>query len=419
MFGPADSGIRIIDVDEISHYIKDLFDSDPLLANVWISGEASNVRRSANGHWYFTLKSATSQLRCALFKNAAAVVDHKPADGDSILVNGRISSYPAFGQYQLYVEQILAAGEGVLQLQLMALREKLETEGLFDPSRKRTIPAYPRHIAVITSPTGAVWQDIQDVLRRRYPLGALLLSPATVQGESAPASVISALEAVIADGRADVVIIARGGGSIEDLWAFNDERVVRAIFRCPIPVVSAIGHETDVTLTDLVADLRAPTPSAAAELVAPHIREYVQHLRARASSLAASMGVMLSRQRSELLTLRHRLDSFDPEWTLQQERMRLDRLGDDLSGHLERTIERRRLSLEGFRRQLELLDPTHLLARGYAIVRSEATGERVVGISGLTSGDAIRLQFHDGSANATIDRIEQRQPETTKERDSD
>jgi exodeoxyribonuclease VII large subunit len=197
MFGPDISGIRILDVDEISHYIRDLFDSDPILDNIWIRGEVSNARRSANGHCYFTLKSATSQLRCALFKNAIPVIDHFPTDGEAVIANGRISSYPAFGQYQLYVEQVIAAGEGLLQLQLEQLRQKLEQEGLFEESRKRPIPEYPRTIAVVTSPTGSVWHDILDIMERRYPLGEILLAPATVQGDSSPASVIAAIESVV------------------------------------------------------------------------------------------------------------------------------------------------------------------------------------------------------------------------------
>lgn len=405
MFDPVSSGMQIVDVDEISRYIEDLFKSDPLLENVWVRGEVSNARRSANGHWYFTLKSASSQLRCALFKNTLPLIQHRPSDGDMVIANGRIGSYPNFGTYQLYVDQIIDAGEGLLQLQLQQLREKLEKEGLFDESRKRPIPEHPRHIAVVTSPSGSVWHDIQDVLKRRYPLGELLLSPAIVQGDSAPASVISALERVIADGRADVVIFARGGGSIEDLWAFNDERVVRAIFRSPIPVVSAIGHETDFTLADFVADRRAPTPSAAAELVAPHIREYDQHLRSAADTLNAAMSQRFAAERAELHGLHQQLARFDPKWSLQQERMRVDRLAEHLHRALDIRRERERERLRSFEQQLNLLNPRMLLARGYALVTDPKTGNRVPGTSGIQSGDLLRLDFHDGSASVTVGEV--------------
>ncbi|MEX2426495.1 MAG: exodeoxyribonuclease VII large subunit [Thermomicrobiaceae bacterium] len=402
------TGVRIFNVDEVSSYIQDLFNTDPLLEDIWVSGEVSNARRSANGHWYFTLKSASSQLRCALFKNTLPLINHKPSDGDAVLTNGRISSYPAFGQYQLYVDQILAAGEGLLQLKLQELKQKLEQEGLFDASRKRAIPEYPRRIAVITSPTGSVWHDIQDILRRRYPLGELILAPAIVQGDSSPASVIAALEKVADDGRAEVVIIARGGGSIEDLWAFNDERVLRAVYRCPIPVVSAIGHETDTTLCDLVADLRAPTPSAAAELVAPHIREYVQHLRAQMDTLDTLVWSRFSRERGELQTLRQRFSRFDPQWSLQQERMRLDQLTDELRRAFDITMRDYRGDLRGFERQLSLLNPRDLLARGYALVTDPETGKRVRGASELSNGTSLRLSFHDGAARVSVDEIDLR-----------
>ncbi len=405
MFDPASTGMRIVDVDEISDYIQDLFSSDPLLANIWVRGEVSNARRSANGHWYFTLKSAKSQLRCALFKNTLPLIDHRPSDGDAVIVNGRIGSYPNFGTYQLYVDQIVDAGAGLLQLQLEELRKRLEQEGLFEESRKRPIPDYPKYIGVVTSPSGSVWHDIQDVLRRRYPLGELLLAPATVQGDSAPASVIAALDSIIADGRADVIIIARGGGSIEDLWAFNDERVVRAIYRSPIPVVSAIGHETDVTLCDYVSDKRAPTPSAAAELVAPHIREYVQHLRSRVEWLGSLISQRFTSEHADLQALHQRLARFDPKWSLQQERMKLDRLTDSLQRCLSDQHQRERVRIASLQQQLNLLDPRQLLARGYALVSDSATGARVVSAGQISQGDSLRLDFHDGRARVNVSEV--------------
>jgi exodeoxyribonuclease VII large subunit len=402
MSGTDATSLHIVDVDQISAYIQEMFRRDPLLDDLWVRGEVSNARRSANGHWYFTLKSANAQLRCALFKNSVPLIQHHPSDGDAVIVNGRIGAYPNFGTYQLYVDQIVAEGAGLLQLQLEELRLKLEQEGLFDSSRKRPLPEYPKTIAVITSPTGSVWHDIQDVLKRRYPLGELLLSPAIVQGDLAPASVIKALERITEDGRADVVIIARGGGSIEDLWAFNDERVVRAIFRSPIPIVSAIGHETDVTLCDLVADQRAPTPSAAAELVAPHIREYVQHLRSRAEWLTTLASRRMTTERAEIQGLHQRIARFDPKWTLQQERLRIDRFADLLHRQLSDTLRNERTRLEHQAQKLHLLDPRTLLARGYALVTDGENGNRVTGASALSTGQSLRLDFHDGTADVQV-----------------
>jgi exodeoxyribonuclease VII large subunit len=401
-------GISIVDVDEISQYIRDRFDSDPLLADVWVRGEVSNARRSPPGHWYFVLKSDSAQLRCVLFRGDSALVSHLPQDGEAVLSHGRISSYPAFGQYQLYVDQILPEGDGLLHLQFEALYRKLEGEGIFDDSRKRSLPAFPRKIAVVTSPTGSVWHDIQDVLRRRYPLGELIVSPTLVQGDSAPASIVSAIQAVVEDGQAEVLIIARGGGSIEDLWAFNDERVVRAVYRCPIPVVSAIGHETDVTLTDLAADLRAPTPSAAAELVAPHIREYQQHLASQGEAFSTSISRLLGTLRYDLIHLHQRLTRHDPHWLLQQERMRLDQLGDSLGRAVKLHLYRENSRVNGLKDQLRLLDPVQLLGRGYAVVTDGDSGKRVRGVGDLTTGATVRLDFRDGASRATIDAVRRR-----------
>lgn len=400
--------MRIVDVDEISQYIRDVLDSDPLLDDIWIRGETSNCRMSQPGHCYFSLKSASSQLRCVLFRNDYALVSHKPSDGDAVIAHGRVSSYPAFGTYQLYVDQILPEGDGLLQLQFEALRRKLEDEGIFDPSRKRPLPEHPRKIAVVTSPTGSVWHDIQDVLRRRYPLCELILAAAVVQGDNAPSSIINAIQTVIEHGEAEVVIVARGGGSIEDLWGFNDERVVRAVYRSPIPVVSAIGHETDVTLTDLAADLRAPTPSAAAELVAPHLREYRQHLATCASTLGALISRQVAEHRYHLHELQRDLSRFDPRWTLDHERMRLDRLAENLERSTQQLLTTERQRIDSLGRQLALLDPSHLLSRGYALVTHAETGRRVHGVAEMKHGQSVRLAFRDGTATASVDDLTRR-----------
>ena len=234
--------VRILNVAEITAYIKDIFDSDPILSEIWVRGEISNFVRSSAGHIYFSLKAGRAQIKCVLFQRNARFLTFIPGNGDAVVVHGNVSVYEANGQYQLYADLVQPEGTGLLQLQFEELRHRLETEGLFDSSRKRPLPAYPRFIGVVTSPTGAVWHDIQTVLRRRYPLCYLILAPALVQGEEAPTAVIRAINRLHDDCRADVIVIARGGGSIEDLWCFNDERVARAVFASPTPVVSAIGH---------------------------------------------------------------------------------------------------------------------------------------------------------------------------------
>jgi exodeoxyribonuclease VII large subunit len=401
-----DARMRIVDVDELSNYIRDLFDSDPLLDDIWVRGEISNARRSPTGHQFFVLKSESTQLRCVLFKGNAMLVTHQPRDGEAVLCHGRVSTYPAYGQYQLYVDQVLPEGAGLLQLQFEELLRKLESEGIFDESRKRTLPPYPGVIGVVTSATGSVWQDIQHVLRRRYPIGELILSPALVQGEAAPASIMTAIQRLVDDGRAEVMIIGRGGGSIEDLWAFNDERVVRAVFRCPIPVVSAIGHEMDTTLTDLAADVRAATPSAAAEIVAPHIREYQQHLASTRATLVGLTSKRISEERYHLRALHQRLSRFDPHWNLQQERLRVDRLADNLSRGIVQYFGQERARIAGLSRQLGLLDARALLGRGFALVVDEASGQNVRGVGALHAGQQIRLHLRDGTARASVESVE-------------
>ena len=257
----------IYGVSQVTSYLQDLLAYDDLLNDIWIEGEVSNLRRAGSGHAYFSLRDDSSSLRCALFRNSLGH-DHL-TDGALVIAHGRVSLYVVRGDLQLIADAIQPEGVGRLQMQLEQLRAQLDREGLFDPSRKRPLPEFPKRIGVVTSPSGAVWHDIQTIIGRRYPLVELLLAPAVVQGDAAAPTIVEAVEALNADADIDAIIVARGGGSLEDLWAFNEEAVARAVFASRAPVVSAVGHETDVTICDLVADVRAATPSEAAEMIVP------------------------------------------------------------------------------------------------------------------------------------------------------
>lgn len=412
--------MRVLEVSELTAYLKDLLQSDPVLSDVWVRGEISNFTRSAAGHIYFTLKSDSSQLRCVLFRGAARFLNFQPANGDAIVAHGNVSIYEVSGQYQFYVDLIQPEGVGLLQLQFEELRLRLEREGLFDVARKRPLPRYPRCIGVVTSSTGAVWHDIQNVLTRRYPLCGLILSPAQVQGAEAPASIIAALQALLDDGRAEVIIVGRGGGSAEDLACFNDERVARAIFAASVPIVSAVGHETDVTIADYVADLRAPTPSAAAELVAPHVREMAQeivelHDRAHDAVLATLREARATADRNLF-----RMSRVSPEGAIRQERQRLDLLLDTMRQNIGGRVEAERNRISATTRELALLHPQQIMERGYAMVIDRATGVRALAAAALRPSQEVLLRFHDGMAGATVTEVDLRRKvdrTTLEERD--
>ena len=256
-------------VSEVNAYLRELMESDEVLQDLWVQGEVSNLSRPKSGHLYFTIKDANASLRCVMWRNQVTRLTYVPQDGDAVEAHGGISVYEAGGQYQLYADQIRPAGEGLLYQEFNRLKEKLEAEGLFDIERKRPIPFLPKIIGIVTSPTGAAVKDMLDTIRRRYPRVAVVISPTAVQGDSAPAEILTALERLNQHTQPDVIRVGRGGGSIEDLWTFNEESVARAVFDSNVPVVNAVGHEVDYTICDFVADLRAPTPSAAAEMIFP------------------------------------------------------------------------------------------------------------------------------------------------------
>ena len=388
----------IYTVSQLSSHTRQTLERDSVLQDVWVNGEVANLARPGSGHSYFSLRDGKATLRCVMFRNSRGA--QYLESGAAIVLHGRISIYEQRGDLQLIADIAQPEGVGELQLQLEQLKFQLEQQGLFDLSRKRELPRFPQKIAVVTSPSGSVWHDIQNVVRRRYPLVELAIAPAPVQGEDAAPAIAEALQAAGDEPNVDLVIVARGGGSLEDLWAFNEEAVARAIFACPVPVVSAVGHETDHTIADLVADLRAPTPSAAAELVVPDRSELIAFTVAAAQSMDAGVSRLLTTSVDAVQQLDRRLQGSLPD--LDSMRMRLDdrlRSARQLLAHM--------LSLNGERVEslnlrLEALSPRDTLRRGYAIVQRSDDGSVVSGYSQAKSGDAIDITLTSGSLKAQV-----------------
>lgn len=393
---------QLVPVGILAAYIRDVLERDPILSDIWVEGEVSNVFRAQSGHVYFTLKDSDAQLKCVLFKAQAARQRSLPEPGQQTAVHGNISVYPRDGAIQLYADVIQPAGVGLLALQFEQLRQRLEADGLFDPSRKRELPPRPRAIGVVTSPDGAVWHDIQNVLQRRYPLVEVILAPTAVQGDSAPAAIAAALDAIQDVDRVDVVILARGGGSAEDLAAFNDEDVARMVFACRVPIVTGVGHETDWTIVDWVADLRAPTPSAAAELCVPDIAELRMRLDDALYRATHALGAAISTATTGLGTRRHRLRRLDPTRRLRAEHQHLSDCRRRLLQRQSDGLRYRRAGLLAQAGLLRALEPSGVLRRGYAVVSNNATGELVVSSSRITPGELVTAQFADGSVSAAV-----------------
>lgn len=436
---------QALSVSELNRRARSLLEQG--LGRAWVAGEISNLARPASGHLYFSLKDAAAQLRCAWFRQRRRGPVPTIRDGDQVLVLGRVSIYEARGDFQLIVEQLEPAGEGALRQQFEALKKRLAAEGLFDSERKRDLPVLPRRIGVITSPTGAAIRDILTVLRRRFPAIPVTLYPAAVQGTGAAAELVAALGAAARRAECDVLIIGRGGGSLEDLWPFNDEALARAIVASPIPVVSAVGHEVDITISDFVADRRAPTPSGAAELVVPDQAEWQRAFAAHAARLATQMRRHLRNNAQALDWLGRRLQQCSPAARLRQQHarllelvralaaaMRLDferrgRAVDALrarvqarspAGRIERAAQRqreleRRLGravrdllqaargrLQMAERSLHAVSPLATLDRGYAIVTDAASGRVLTDAAAARAGDTIRARLGRGALLATV-----------------
>ena len=435
---------RIFTVGEITLAIRDLLGGE--FSGIWVAGEISGVRRAASGHYYFTLKDGEAQLSCVCFRNVARTLRFLPQDGVAVLARGGIDVYPPRGSYQLLVEAIEPQGYGALQLAFEQLKKKLAAEGLFDEARKRPLPAFPRRIGVVTSPSGAAIRDIVHVLGRRWPGLHIRLYPALVQGEGSVEAVVEGIEFFGASGWPEVLIVGRGGGSIEDLWTFNEEAVARAIAASPVPVVSAVGHETDFTIADFVADLRAPTPSAAAELVVPEQRELRERLTAQRRKLAQAARYRLVTARTRLQqrgveaaagTLRRRIGRSlqrvdeleyalrdrmrahlkqdraawsgldaglrrrDPRLQLAEGRRRLEKATADAAGKMKLRMAAARARYESLAGQLDQLSPLRVLDRGYAIVQN-ANGDVLRDAAGVAVGSPVSIRLSRGRLGATV-----------------
>jgi exodeoxyribonuclease VII large subunit len=388
-------------VGDLTRYLRDLLEGDEALQDLWVIGEASNVSRPGSGHLYFTLKDNTATLRCVMWRNAVLRQSYLPREGEALEAHGSISLYEAGGQYQLYADLIRPAGEGALYQQFVRLKARLEAEGLFDPARKRPIPRWPGTIGIVTSPTGAAIRDMLNTLQRRYPIVHVVLAPTQVQGETAPPGIVAALQALNQLVHPDVILLARGGGSIEDLWAFNDERVARAIVASQAPVISGVGHETDFTIADFAADLRAPTPTAAAELATPDQADLRAALSDQSGRMRRSVAAYLEDKRWEMDRLKNQLSRYSPIQRVRSGRQRLD----DLSRRLDLTafhqLELRRAHLGAQQQRLVALNPLGILERGYAMVTGP-DGQVISSVGQVHTGDPLRVQVKDGNFNVEV-----------------
>ena len=389
--------MQVYAVRQVATHLRELVESDLFLSDLWISGEVSNLRRYPSGHIYFSLKEADAALSCVLFKRANKGFQFE--DGDAVVAHGQVSFYEVRGDLQFIVDFVQPEGVGALQAEYERLKSRLQEEGLFDEGRKRPLPRFPQRIGVATSEAGAVFHDICRVLERRWPQAEIVLAPTSVQGPDAVPGIVAAIEALNRTPDIDVIIVARGGGSLEDLWAFNDEQVERAIFGSVTPVVSAVGHETDTTIADFVADLRAPTPSAAAELVAPERTEVTVRLSVAAGMLLAGVQQQTVESRSALELAAARIDRTTPD--INRERLRTDDLTRTSQAAIDSLFAGFQKGLHGYSRALRSLDPYGTLQRGYALV--QRNGHVVDTVADTTVGERLNIRVRDGDFPVRVD----------------
>ena len=382
-------------VTDLTRYLRELFESDEILQDVWVQGEISNLSRPASGHLYFTIKDSSAALKCVMWRNAAIRQVFTPRDGDAIEVHGSLSVYEASGQYQLYADLIRPAGEGLLYQEFLRLKARLQAEGLFDEARKRPIPRWPGLIGIVTSPSGAALRDMLNTLQRRYPLARAVLAPPPAQEEEPPAGIIAALQRLNTTVAPDVILLARGGGSIEDLWAFNDERVARAIVASAAPVITGVGHETDFTIADFVADLRAATPTAAAELATPDRADLRYALDEMGNRMAYSLTPCLDTYAQQLAVVENRLAARSPLDRVRSGRQRLDELSWRTSIALAHRLELSSARLAGLEQRLQALNPMGILQRGYALVTKE-DGQLIRRVEQVYRGEALNVRVSNG-----------------------
>lgn len=394
----------VYSVEGITAYIRELLESDPPLQDVWVSGEISNLTVAASGHWYFTLKESNAQLKCVMWRGDAARQTTRPREGDAVELHGRLSVYTQRGEYQLVTDTIRAVGGvGDLYAQFEALKLKLAEEGLFDEARKRPLPVFPHRIGVVTSPDAAAFRDIQNVLARRFPLAEIILSPTLVQGSEAPAMIVQALQRLTQHQVADVILMIRGGGSIEDLWAFNDENVARAVAASPIPIVSGVGHETDFTIVDFVADQRAPTPSAAAEIITPDMRDLRYAVEQGAETIHLLMHEQITQYRADLEAVERNLRHLSPRRRLDDLRQRLDERVMQMDNYQQRHLNLLHERLQSRTAALDASNPLALLARGYAIVTRSEDGAIIRQPQDAPTGTGITIRLGDGELKARVE----------------
>ncbi len=398
---PNDPGIsRYWSIAEVNTYLKGILEADTNLQDLWVTGEISNLSRPSSGHLYFTLKDQTSSLRCVMWKNRAMQIKTALQDGLAVEAHGVLGVYEQRGQYQLYVDFMRPKGEGALFQEFQRLKTQLEFEGLFDPARKRPIPSWPTRIGIVTSPSGAAFQDMKDTLNRRYPLVKILLSPSSVQGDSAPGEICAALERLYKL-EPDLILIGRGGGSIEDLWAFNDEKVARKLAESPVPVISGVGHETDFTITDFVADLRAPTPTAAAELAVPDQSDLRLGLGESRTRLVRSIQNVISDHRWKMENFSTQVARLSPQNQISNGRQRLDELDGRMDREMGAVIKTSRDQCLAFQARLSALNPEAILKRGYAIVTAE-DGSTVYQVSQANTGEKLQVRVSDGEFEVIV-----------------
>ena len=393
---------HIFGVTEVNHLVKLLLDSEPMLQNVAVRGELSNYKMYPSGHHYFTLKDAEGALRCVMFKGQAMRLRFRPENGMKVVVTGRITVFPRDGAYQLYCDSMTPEGVGDLAVAFEQLKQKLYAEGLFDPAHKKPLPAYPQRIAIITSSAGAAVHDMIRILRRRYPIANVILLPVRVQGVEAPPEIVGAIRYANRWKVGDVIITGRGGGSIEDLWAFNDERVARAIYDSEIPVISAVGHEPDVTIADFVADARASTPSNAAEIAVPDQMELMRFLKGAEERMLQSETARLEALRKHLDTLASKRVMKDQTAYVQDKRMELLHLQQRLGDLSAAQISRKRERFASLAASLDAMSPLKVLGRGYAVARGE-NGEILRSAGDVELGDHIQVKLGRGILGCTVD----------------
>jgi len=396
---------NVYTVSQVNSYIKNMFAQDYMLNSVLVKGEVSNCKYHSSGHIYFTLKDASGVIACVMFASSRTGLKFRMEEGMQVIVGGSIAVFERDGKYQLYAKKITADGEGDLYLKFEQLKKELSEQGMFDPCYKQPIPQFVRKLGVVTATTGAAVQDIINISKRRNPYIQIILYPAIVQGELAADSIVAGIHALEKEG-VDVMIVGRGGGSIEDLWAFNEEKVAKAVFDCSIPIISAVGHETDTTIIDFVSDLRAPTPSAAAELAVFELAALDERFNDAYNRLVREMDLVIKRERRKVENGISRLNAVSPQSKIREKRTYLIKLEDNLSSGMERVLRNRRHRLDIFIERMNGLSPINKMSTGFAYV-SDGSGKMVKDVKSVNKGDKLNLRLVNGIVHTTVDSTEE------------